>query len=60
MEPGHQAVVPQTFIHVEPLVEILGGTEHFGQQEVEQGPQLVEVVLKEGSQQEQEVEGRWG
>ena len=34
--------------YVEPLVELLGITKDFGKEEVEEGPQLVEVVL-EGS-----------
>lgn len=42
-------------VEVEPLVELLGGREHLGQQEVEQRPELVQVVLQRRACQQQAV-----
>mmetsp|Transcript_5634 Transcript_5634/g.14077 ORF Transcript_5634/g.14077 Transcript_5634/m.14077 type:complete len:265 (-) Transcript_5634:1604-2398(-) len=42
---------------VEPFVELLGGGEDVGEQEVQQGPQLVEVVLEGRSREEQPIGG---
>jgi hypothetical protein len=42
-------------VEVEPLVELLGGREHLGQQEVEQRPELVQVILQRRARQQQAV-----
>lgn len=41
----------------EPLLELLCAAEHLRQQEVEQGPQLVQVVLQGGTGDEQAIVG---
>jgi len=43
--------------HPEPLLELLRAAEDLGQQEVEQRPELVEVVLEGGAGDEQAVVG---
>ena len=46
MESLDETVVAETGVGVEPLVEVLGGGEHLRKQEVQQRPQLVQVVLE--------------
>ena len=51
MEPRNEIVIAKAGVGVEPLIEVLGAAEHLGQEEVEQSPELVQVVLKRGSSQ---------
>lgn len=44
-------------LRLEPLIERAGVTEHIRQQEIEQGPQFVEVVLQWGSGDEETITG---
>ena len=55
MKPLDQSVVAEALVGVEPLVKVLGRREHLGKEEVEKGPQLVEVVLERSSGQQQAV-----
>ena len=50
-----QSVVAQTVVGVEPFVEILRVVEDIGQEEVEQSPQLVQVVLQRRSGDQQPI-----
>jgi hypothetical protein len=43
--------------HAEPFLKLLRAVEHLGQQEVEQRPQLVQVVLQRRARDEQAVVG---
>ena len=51
MEPRNEIVIAKAGVGVEPLIEVLGAAEHLRQEEVEQSPELVQVVLKRGSSQ---------
>lgn len=57
METGNHRVVAKTGVGVEPFVEVVGGVEHIRKQKVEEGPQLVKVVLERSSCQEKTVRG---
>ena len=57
METGNHRVVAKTGVGVEPFVKVVGGVEHIREQKVEEGPQLVKVVLERGSSQEETVGG---
>lgn len=46
MQSLHQLIVAKTLIRVEPLVEVVWWIEHVGQQEIEQRPQFVQVILE--------------
>jgi len=41
--------------HGEPLLEVVAAVEHLGQQEIEQSPQLSQIVLKRRAREQQAV-----
>ena len=55
MQSGDQVFVFKTAVGIEPGIKVISVVEHIRQQEVEQGPQLVQVVLQGGARQQQAV-----
>uniref|UniRef100_A0AAG5DLD8 Uncharacterized protein n=1 Tax=Anopheles atroparvus TaxID=41427 RepID=A0AAG5DLD8_ANOAO len=57
VQPLDQRVVVHALVRVEPAVEVIGAVEDVRQQEVEQRPELVQVVLQRRTGQQQPVGG---
>ena len=55
VKPFDQSVVAEALVGVEPLVKVLGRGKHLGKEEVEKGPQLVEVVLERRSSKKKTI-----
>ena len=53
MKSSNEAVIAETRVGVEPLVEILRTAEDLGQQEIKQSPQFMEVVLQRSAGEQQ-------
>ena len=57
MESLDEGLVTEGVVGVEPLVEVVRAVEDLGQEEVEEGPELVEVVLERSPGEQQPVGG---
>lgn len=55
MEPVNQGRVPKTTFSVEPVVKVFGGVENVRKKEVEEGPQLVQIILQWRPRQQESV-----
>lgn len=55
MKTLHKRVIAEAVVGVKPFVEVVRAFKDVGQEEVEQGPELVEVVLQRGSGEQKPV-----
>jgi hypothetical protein len=53
----HHLVLLLVPVHGEPLLELVAAAEHLGQQEVQQRPQLMQVVLQRRAGDQEPVAG---